>query len=74
MLHCPRSQVVKRRLEKERDLEGIDMGNVISGARRSRTANAAPVNYRCDCWSSSTCNLMRGQRRRCVCFLRVAGC
>ena len=46
MTHGSLWQIVKRRLEKERDLEGIDMGNVISGARRSRTANAAPVNYR----------------------------
>ena len=28
-------------------MEGIDMGNVISGARRSRTASAAAVNYKC---------------------------
>ena len=39
-------QIVKQRLEKERDLEGIDMGNIVSGGRRSRTGNTASVNYK----------------------------
>jgi len=42
-------QVVKQRLEKERDLEGIDMGNIVSGGRRSRTGNTATINYKWVC-------------------------
>ena len=35
------------RLAKERDLEGIDVSNIVQGGRRGRrdTAGAAPVNY-----------------------------
>jgi len=42
-------QIVKQRLEKERDLEGIDLGNIVSGGRRSRTGNTASINYKCVC-------------------------
>ena len=35
------------RLAKERDLEGIDVSNIVQGGRRGRrdTAAAAPINY-----------------------------
>ena len=42
-------QIVKKRLEKERDLEGIDLENIVSGGRRSRTNNTASVSYKCAC-------------------------
>ena len=42
-------QIVKQRLEKERDLEGIDLGNIMSGGRRSRAGNTATVNYKWVC-------------------------
>ena len=42
------AQAVKRSLEREKDLEGIDMSNIVSGRRRGRQQAAAqPVNYRC---------------------------
>ena len=39
--------VALRRLAKERDLEGIDVSNIVQGGRRARRAAAvaAPINY-----------------------------
>ena len=44
------------RLAKERDLEGIDVSNIVSGDRRARrsAAVAAPVNYAASDKSSSS--------------------
>ncbi len=41
-------QAVKRSLEREKDLEGIDMSNIVSDTRRRgrREAAAKPVNYK----------------------------
>lgn len=40
-------QAVKEQIQKEKDLEGIDLSNIVSGGRRSRAAAAAPrVSYR----------------------------
>ena len=41
------AQAVKEQLQKEKDLEGIDLSNIVTGGRRSRAAAAAPRNYRC---------------------------
>lgn len=44
------AQRVKRKLEKDRDLEGIDLSNIITegGGRPRRAAAAqAQMNYRC---------------------------
>lgn len=41
-------QAVKRSLDREMDLEGIDMSNIVNGGRRGRREAAAqPVNYKC---------------------------
>lgn len=41
-------QAVKEQIQKEKDLEGIDLSNIVSGGRRSRAAAVAPrVSYRC---------------------------
>ena len=41
-------QGVKARLEKERDLDGIESANIVQGGRRSRTATTKGVAYKCD--------------------------
>ena len=37
--------MVKQRLAKERDLEGIDVSNIVSGPRRRREAAAPARSY-----------------------------
>ena len=41
------ADVLVSRLAKERDLEGIDVSNIVQGGRRARrtAAAAAPINY-----------------------------
>ena len=38
-------EAVKQRLAKERDLEGIDVSNIVSGPRRRREAAAPTRSY-----------------------------
>lgn len=46
---CP-GQAVKAKLTKDKELEGIDLGNIIEETGRRRRAATAPVDYKCGAW------------------------
>ena len=62
------AQAAKKQLEKERDLEGIDITNIVSeGGRRQRMATHKPT-YRADYASSHMSQVLLLRMSSCLCL------